>query len=75
MPTTEEIRDMLREETAELKDGLKRLDYAIRGNGTPGLQQRVGILESAWQTQKKLWGAVLTIICATVTALVAKIIN
>lgn len=72
---SDDLRAVVREEMADMKDQIQRIDYAIRGNGVPGLNQRVGVLESAWTLQKKLWGAVLGIVCATATALVAKLID
>ena len=70
MLTRDEMRAVIREEIAPLESTVQRIDTAIRGNGTPGLNQRVGSLEQSRTLHKKLWGAILSIIVAVVGAVV-----
>lgn len=41
--------EMVLSEIREMRDDIKMLDKAIRGNGTPGLNQRVAILEARFR--------------------------
>lgn len=67
--TKDEMRAIVREENEPLRDAVDRLDHAIRGNGSPGLNQRVASLEQSRTTHKKLWGTVLGIIATVAGAL------
>jgi len=41
--------ELVLSEIREVKETVKELDHAIRGNGKPGLNQRVALLEQ-WRT-------------------------
>ena len=77
MPT-EQIREAIRQELQPLREQVERIDYAIRGNGVPGLNQRVALLEDARKTNHSLWMTVsavlLALLGAVATAVATKII-
>lgn len=66
----DEMRTLIREENEPLREAVEKLDHAIRGNGSPGLNQRVASLEQSRTTHKKLWGTVLGIIATVAGALI-----
>ncbi len=66
----DEMWSLIREEVKPTESSVQRIDTAIRGNGTPGLNQRVGSLEQSGTQHKKLWVAILSIIVAVVGAVV-----
>lgn len=68
--TKDEMRTLIREENEPLREAVEKLDHAIRGNGSPGLNQRVASLEQSRTTHKKLWGTVLGIIATVAGALI-----
>jgi len=49
----------LRHELEQINDKLERLDKAIRGNGTPGINQRLDRLEQIEAGRKRLFWIVL----------------
>lgn len=77
MPT-EEIRECIRAELQPLHEKIERIDYAIRGNGVPGLNQRVAVLEESRKTNHTLWmtvsGLALTVVGAIAAAIAAKLL-
>lgn len=54
MANTEQYNEVCKGEFAEIKDAIKSLDEAIRGNGKVGLNARIKILENVANEQKWL---------------------
>lgn len=71
--TAEQIREVIREELDPIHAQLTVIDHSIRGNGSPGLKQRVSILEESRHIQSRLWmtlcGFLLGILGTVVTNL------
>jgi len=70
-----EIRRALREELKPIKDRIQSIDHAIRGNGTPGLNQRVALLEQSRTVTSKLWWTIGSVIVVLLGAMGTKIIG
>ncbi len=62
-----EYRKIQEEELKEIHSILQRLDEAIRGNGRPGLVQRVSILEDAAAKRNHLTWLVLGAFASSVS--------
>ena len=73
--TKDEMRTLIREEIEPLETTVQRIDGAIRGNGTPGLNQRVASLEQSRTLNKKLWGAILGIVVTVAGAMATKLLG
>lgn len=72
--TPEEIRDVMREELGPINSQLTLIDHAIRGNGTPGLKQRVSILEESRQIQSRLWMTLCGFLLGILGTVAAKVL-
>lgn len=72
--TKDEMRTLIREELEAVEGKIDTLDSAIRGNGTPGLKQRVASLEQSRTLNKKLWGSILAVVVAVAGAMATKLI-
>ena len=66
-PSSEQYETVCKDQFVSIHNKLDRLDVAIRGNGTPGIQRRLDRLESADAVRSKL----LWTITAAVVALAA----
>lgn len=53
MTENEAILDMVLSEIREIKVSVESLDYAIRGNGSPGLKERVSNIEDKLRQHKE----------------------
>lgn len=71
----DEMRRLIREEIEPVETMVRRVDTAIRGNGTAGLNQRVGSLEQSRSLHKKLWGAILGIVVTIAGAMATKLLG
>ena len=71
----DEMRSLIREELEPLEKTVQRIDVAIRGNGKPGLNQRVASLEQSRTLNKKLWGTILGIVGTVFAAMATKLLG
>ena len=71
----ERFREVLKEELEPIQTTLTRHDHAIYGNGSPGIRERISVLEAKGKTSAALWWtfggcAVTALITAAVTKFV-----
>jgi hypothetical protein len=70
-PNSEQYESVCKGEFAEIKDSLKQIDCALRGDGgdKPGLATRLDRLEKAAENRSRLtWAAMLTLVGLLVKA-------
>ncbi len=73
---TEQYAAVCKNEFAEIKDKIDRLDEAIRGNGRPGLMVRIDRLEqSESKRMKLLWLIAASVFTGSVSLTVTLIIE
>lgn len=71
----EALRQMISDELSPLTEKLTLLDHAIRGNGKPGLNSRVAVLESMRGVSSKLWALLAGVVVAVLSSVATKLIG